>query len=391
MTSSAANSAPAEAMPAIPFVDIKAQYSRLKPTIDDRMATVFEHGRFIMGPEVMELEASLAERAGVQHCITCGSGTDALLIALMAYGVGPGDAVFLPAFTFTASAEVVLTAGAEPVFVDVHLDTFNIDVEDLERRVVAVSGRLRPRVVIAVDLFGAPADYVALEAVAKRHDLAILADAAQSFGATWRDEPVGGLAMISATSFFPAKPLGCYGDGGALLTDDDTLAETMRSIRAHGKGSGKYDIVRAGLNSRLDTLQAAVVLAKLIVFDDELVQRRRVAARYDDRLKNIVTVPLRPNDTQSAWAQYTIQTDHRDLLAAGLKERGIPTAIYYPLPMHLQPAYKSFGDGAGSHPVSEELCDRVLSLPMHPYLKDATIDRICDAVEAVLGDLGIAS
>lgn len=387
MTSSAANSASAEAMPAIPFVDIKAQYSRLKPTVDDRMAAVLEHGRFIMGPEVAELEAALAERAGVQHCISCGSGTDALLIALMVYGVGPGDAVFLPAFTFTASAEVVLTAGAEPVFVDVHPDTFNIDVEDLERRVAAVSGRLRPRVVIAVDLFGAPADYDALEAVAKRHDLAILSDAAQSFGATLRDKPVGSLATISATSFFPAKPLGCYGDGGALLTDDDALAETMRSIRAHGKGSGKYDIVRAGLNSRLDTLQAAVVLAKLTVFDDELIQRRRVAGRYEERLRNIVTVPLRPNDTQGAWAQYTIQTDHRDLLAAGLKERGIPTAIYYPLPMHLQPAYQSFGDGAGSHPVSEKLCDRVLSLPMHPYLDDATIDRICDAVEAVLGDV----
>jgi UDP-2-acetamido-2-deoxy-ribo-hexuluronate aminotransferase len=373
----------------IPFVDLQAQYARLKPEIDARMATVLDHGRFIMGPEVLELEGALAKRAGVRHGIACASGTDALLVALMAANVGPGDAVFLPTFTFTASAEVVLTAGAEPVFVDVDQDSFNIDVEDLERRVAAVSGRLRPRVVIAVDLFGAPADYDALEAVAKRHDLVVVADAAQSYGATLHNRPVGGLAPITTTSFFPAKPLGCYGDGGALLTDDDALADVMRSIRAHGKGSGKYDIVRAGLNSRLDTLQAAVVLGKLTVFDDELAARRHVASRYNDRLGELVKIPLRPNDAQSAWAQYTIQTKHRDALADSLKAQGIPTAIYYPRPMHLQPAYAKFDEGVGAHPISESLSECVLSLPMHPYLDDATLDRICNAVETALRDASV--
>jgi dTDP-4-amino-4,6-dideoxygalactose transaminase len=305
----------------------------------------------------------------------------------MAAEVGEGDAVFLPAFTFTATAEVVLTAGAVPVFVDVDPVSFNIDAEDLERRIMAVAGSLRPRMVIAVDLYGAPADYDALRAVAKRHDFVLLADAAQSLGATLHDRPVGSLAPITATSFFPAKPLGCYGDGGALFTDDDTLAEVMRSIRAHGKGVGKYDIVRAGLNSRLDTLQAAVLLAKLTVFDDEIAARQHVAGRYDERLRHLVTVPARRNGAQSAWAQYTVQTDHRDALAAGLKARGIPTAIYYPLPMHLQPAYAQYGGGCAAYPVSEALCDRVLSLPMHPYLDDATIDRVCDGVEAALKEV----
>ncbi len=384
------NSPQAAPVSPIPFVDLQAQYVRIKEIVDARMATVLDHGRFIMGPEVGELETVLADRAGVRHGIGCASGTDALLIALMAAEAGPGDAVFLPAFTFTASAEVVLTAGAEPVFVDVDPHGYNIDVVDLERRVAEVSGRLRPRAVIAVDLFGSPADYDALEAVADRHGLVVIADAAQSFGATRRDRPVGCLAPITATSFFPAKPLGCYGDGGALMTDDDDLAATMRSICAHGKGSGKYDIVRAGLNSRLDTLQAAVVLAKLTVFDDELAARRRVATCYNDRLEQIVKVPAGSNDAQSAWAQYTIQTTDRDALAAALKARGIPSAIYYPRPMHLQPAYAKFGGGRGAHPVSEQLCESVLSLPMHPYLDDSTIDRICAAVEAAKREVAAA-
>lgn len=386
MSSSTTNPPSAEAVSSIPFVDLKAQYARLKPIADARMAAVLDHGRFIMGPEVAELEEVLAQRAGVKHGIGCGSGTDALLIALMAMEVGPGDAVFLPAFTFTATAEVVLTVGAEPVFVDVDPDSFNIDVEDLERRIATVSDRLRPRAVIAVDLYGAPADYDALHSLAANHNLVVIADAAQSFGGTLLDKPVGGMAKITATSFFPAKPLGCYGDGGALFTDDDKLAEIMRSIRAHGKGSGKYDIVRAGLNSRLDTLQAAVVLAKLTVFDDELAARRQVAARYDNRLAEIVSVPARGNGVQSAWAQYTIKTDHRDALAEGLKARGIPTAIYYPLPMHMQPAYRCFGDGPGTLPVSETLSRQVISLPMHPYLDEETIDRICDSVMEILSE-----
>ena len=370
----------------IAFVDLKAQYRTHKDAIDSGINRVLEHGQFIMGPEVAELEAGLAERMGVKHAIGCASGTDALLIALMAAEVGPGDAVFLPAFTFTATAEVVLTAGAVPVFVDVDPVSFNIDAADLDRRVNSVAGRLRPRIVIAVDLFGAPADYDALFAVAARHDMTVLADAAQSVGATLFDNPVGSLAPVTATSFFPAKPLGCYGDGGALVTDDDDMAETMRSIRAHGKGSMKYDIVRAGLNSRLDTLQAAVLLAKLAVFDDEIAARQRIAAYYDDRLRDLVDIPVQRNGVRSAWAQYTIQTDRRDALSSGLKARGIPTAIYYPLPMHLQTAYLEFGDGPGAHPVSEALCGRVLSLPMHPYMDDATVDRICDGVETVLRD-----
>ncbi len=389
ISSTASSPIPEEASP-IPFVDLRAQQARLKPVIDARMAAVLDHGQVIMGPEVTELETALAKRVGARHGIACASGTDALLIALMAAGVGAGDAVFLPAFTFTATAEVVLTAGAVPVFVDVDPSSFNIDAEELERRIDAVSNSLRPRVVIAVDLYGSPADYDGLKAVAERHDLVVLADAAQSLGGRLHDVPVGRLAPITATSFFPSKPLACYGDGGALFTDDDALAEVMRSIRAHGKGTGKYDIVRAGLNSRLDTLQAAILLAKLTVFDDELAARQRITARYDERLRDLVTVPARRNGSQSAWAQYTIQTDHRDALAAGLKARGIPTAIYYPLPMHLQTAYSPYGDGAGAYPVSEALCGYVLSLPMHPYLNDATIDRICDAVSAVLQDAAAA-
>ena len=374
----------------IPFVDLQAQRARLMPELEARMAVVFEHGRYILGPEVAELEKALAGRADVGHCIACASGTDALLMGLMQSGVGPGDAVFLPAFTFTATAEVVLTAGAVPVFVDVDAASFNMDPMDLERRIEATSGQLRPRVVIVVDLFGAAADYDALRGVADKHGLVVLADAAQSFGGMLHDRPVGALAPLTATSFFPAKPLGCYGDGGALFTDDEEMAATLRSIGAHGKGGGKYDIVRAGLNSRLDTLQAAVLLAKLTVFEDEIVARQRVAARYDARLRDLVAVPARRNGVYSAWAQYTIQTERRDALASGLRVRGIPTAVYYPLPMHLQPAYAKYGDGAGAHPVSEALCGRVLSLPMHPYLDDATVDRICDAVEDVLRDAAAA-
>ena len=385
MTATTANPAITDPVAPMPFVDLKTQYARLKSEIEARMATVLEHGQFIMGPEVAELEAALAARAGVRHGISCASGTDALLIALMASGVGAGDAVFLPAFTFTATAEVVLTAGAKQVFVDVDPDSFNMDAEDLEKQIERVGDQLRPRVAIVVDLFGAPAPYDAIDTVAQRFGLTVIADAAQSFGATLRERPVGSLAPVTATSFFPAKPLGCFGDGGALFTDDDALAEVMRSIRAHGKGSGKYDIVRAGLNSRLDTLQAAVLLAKLTVFDDELVSRRRIVSRYDDRLRELVKVPSRQNDAQSAWAQYTIQTDHRDALAAGLKARGIPTAIYYPRPMHQQPAYAEYSDG--SLPISENLAGTVLSLPMHPYLKDMDIDRVCDAVDSVLSEI----
>lgn len=367
-----------EAPPSIPFVDLAAQYRRIKADVDRRIHAVLDHGRFILGPEVDELERALADRADCRHAIACASGTDALLMALMAEGVGAGDAVFLPAFTFTATAEVVLMAGATPVFVDVDPRTFNVDPGHLAHMAdeTARAGRLRPRMVIAVDLFGQPADYPALDGIARTHGMTVLADAAQSFGGALGNRPVGSLAPVTATSFYPAKPLGAYGDGGAVFCDDDATAAVLRSIRAHGQGEDRYDIVRLGINGRLDTLQAAVLLAKLEVFDDELATRERLARRYDDALAGLVEIPARVPDSRSAWAQYSILLDGRDRVAAGLKAAGVPTAIYYPLPMHLQPAYRRHGRGEGSLPVAEALCGRILSLPMHAYLDAATADRI---------------
>tara|TARA_B100000315_G_C14511221_1_gene557050 strand:+ start:216 stop:1337 length:1122 start_codon:yes stop_codon:yes gene_type:complete len=371
----------------IPFVDLKAQYAHLKTEIDDRISKVLAHGQFILGPEVTEFEQALASFTGVEHVIGVASGTDALQIALMAEGIGKGDAVFLPSFTFTATAEVVLISGAEPVFCEVGCRDFNIDVEDLKHKIERVidEGRLTPRAVIAVDLFGLPADYSALEKVSEHHDLFLVGDGAQSLGARRGDKRVGALAPATITSFFPAKPLGCYGDGGALLTDDDERAAHYKSIRAHGKGEAKYDIVRTGLNSRLDTLQAAILLAKLTVFEEELEVRRRLADQYDDRLNDLVQTPLRDNTSKSAWAQYAILLDDRDTVAARLKEKGIPTAVYYPKPMHLQPAYSRYGDGEGSLLVSEDLSRRILCLPMHAYMDDAIVERICNTVRGVVG------
>ncbi len=371
----------------IPFVDLRAQYQRLKPEIDARIHAVLDHGLFILGPEVAELEAALCRFAGCRHAIGVSSGTDALLVALMADGVGLGDAVFLPAFTFTATPEVILLAGATPVFVDVDPQTFLIDAADLERKIAATAaaGELRPRAVIAVDLFGLPADYGRLDEIAEAHGLFLLADAAQSFGAARGGKRVGVLAPATAVSFFPAKPLGCYGDGGAVLTDDDALAEIVRSVHLHGKGKGKYDIVRTGINGRLDTIQAAVLLAKLPVLEDEIAARERLAGLYDQRLSGVVVTPERGKGCTSAWAQYPILSDHRDRLAAALKDQGIPTAVHYPRPMHLQPAYERFADGPGSAPVSESLSARILSLPMHPYLDAATAECICDAVIEATG------
>ncbi len=372
--------------PPIPFADLKAQYARLKPEIDARIQAVLEHGRFINGPEVAEFEAALAAQAGCLHAIGVSSGTDALLTALMAEGIGAGDAVFLPAFTFTATAEVAMLLGARPVFVDVDPATFNIDPADLTRRIedIAARGEAKPRAVIAVDLFGQPADYAALEEICAARGLFLLADAAQSFGGRLGERRVGALAPATAVSFFPAKPLGGYGDGGALLTDDAERADIYRSIRAHGKGGAKYDIVRVGLNARLDTLQAAILLAKLPVLADEIAAREKLARYYDSRLGNLVETPRRMAGAGSAWAQYTILSDGRDEVAAKLKARGIPTAIYYPRPLHLQPAYAGLGLGPGSIPVSERLSERVLSLPMHAYMDDTTAERICDEVAAAV-------
>ncbi len=367
---------PEAEIPELEFAGIAAQYMALKSEIAPRVAAVFEHGRFIMGPEVAELEAALASYCGAKHAISLSSGTDALVAPLMARGIGPGDAVFVPGFTFTASAEVILLLGATPVFVDVDQHSFNIDCALLEEKIAAVkrSGRLTPKAIIAVDLFGLPADYDQLNTIADKEDMLLIADAAQSFGGVRHNRRVGTLAPVTATSFFPAKPLGCYGDGGAVLTDNDELAAALRSIRAHGQGNAKYEVVRVGLNARLDTLQAAVLLGKLPALDTEIAARNNLADLYDEKLAGVATTPNRYEGHVSAWAQYSILIDDRDGVQARLKDAGIPTAIYYPRPMNLQPAYAEFSDGP--LPVSEALCDRILSLPMHGYLVGKIAERI---------------
>ena len=366
----------------IAFIDLKAQYRRLKADVDAALAHVLEDGRFVLGPPVVELEAALAARAGVAHAVTCASGTDALQIALMAEGIGPGDAVFVPCFTFPATAGVVALVGASPVFVDVVEESFMMDPADLAARIARVTaeGRLTPKAVIAADLFGQAADYDALAPLAAERGLLLIDDAAQSFGGASGGRPVGSLAPVTTTSFYPAKPLGGYGDGGALFTGDAERAARWRSIRQHGQGEGKYDIVRVGLNSRLDTLQAAVLLVKLAAFDAEIDARERVATTYDGVLAGAVGLPGRLPARRSTWAQYTIRLERRDAVQAALAAQEIPTAIHYPVPMHLQPAYREYGEGPGSLPVSERLSRQVLCLPMHPDLDEATATRIARAL-----------
>ena len=365
----------------IPFIDLKSQYAKLKSDIDARIAAVLDHGAYIMGPEVAELESQLAAFCGANHAVSVSSGTDALLIALMADGIGPGDAVFVPSLTFTATAEVILLAGATPVFADVNPDTGNIDPADLKYRIERTSehGQLKPKAIIAVDLYGLPADYPGINAIAQDYGLLVIDDGAQSFGATLNGDRVGTLAPVTATSFFPAKPLGCYGDGGALFTNEPGRAAVYKSIRIHGAGPSKYEVVRIGLNARMDTIQAAVLLGKLSVFNNELAARENLAKYYDDRLGARFKLPPRDPGATSAWAQYTVFSNHRDSVTEALKQQGIPTAIYYPSPMHLQLAYKKFGGGEGSLPSSELLSHQVLSLPMHPYMDEATAAKICDA------------
>jgi dTDP-4-amino-4,6-dideoxygalactose transaminase len=370
----------------MPFIDLVPQQARLKPELDRRIAAVLAHGRYILGPEVHEFEEALATFCGADQAVGVASGTDALLIALMAEGIGPGDAVFVPAFTFPATAEVVLLVGAHPIFVDVEAVGCNIDPGNLDRAVEAVQaeGILTPRAVIAVDLYGLPADYSAIADIVDRHRLFLLSDAAQSFGAVLDNRRVGVLAPVTAASFFPAKPVGCYGDGGALLTDDPERAERFRSIRGHGQGAGKYDIARLGLNSRLDTLQAAILLAKLAIFEDELASRDAIAHRYHDALADVVDCPVVPGGTTCAWAQYTVQLDRRDAVAEAMREAGVPSMVYYPKPLHLQPAYSEYGPGPGSLPVAESLAGHVLSLPMHPYLDAETQQRVIDVFSAAV-------
>ncbi|MCY3829236.1 MAG: DegT/DnrJ/EryC1/StrS family aminotransferase [Rhodospirillaceae bacterium] len=368
------------------FAGIRAQYAALKDAIAPRIAEVFRHGRFIMGPEIEALEDALCDFCGAGHAVAVSSGTDALVAPLMALGVGPGDAVFVPGFTFTATAEVILLLGAMPVFVDVDGASFNLDPASLERSIARVrdEGALTPKAVIAVDLFGLPADYEALARIAGAEGLNLIADAAQSFGARRGNRKVGTLAPVTTTSFYPAKPLGCYGDGGAVLTDDPEMAALLRSIRVHGQGSVQYAVERVGLNARLDSFQAAVLLGKLPAFEGEVAARNRLADRYDAGLGAVVQTPARFGGILSSWAQYSILTDDRDGLRARLGEAGIPTAVYYPEPMHLQPAYRDYGGGEGSLPVSEALCGRIVSLPMHAYMRDETADRIIEAVRAAI-------
>lgn len=373
----------------VPFIDVGAQRRRLGSAIDEAVGRVLTHCQFINGPEVTELEQQLASYTGAKHVVSCASGTDALVMVLMAKGIGPGDAVLCPTFTFCATGESVALVGATPVFVDVDAATFNMDVASLQRG-IATAKRLglKPKGIIAVDLFGQSADYDAIEAVAKAEGLFVLDDAAQSFGATYKGRRLGGLGVITTTSFFPAKPLGCYGDGGAIFTDDAALAETLRSIRVHGQGSDKYDNVRLGLTGRLDTLQAAVLLQKLTIFEDEIAARNTVAERYARGLGNVVTVPHIAAGNTSVWAQYTIRLPHgnRAAFADALKAQGVPTAIYYAKSMHQQTAYRHFPVADGGLPVSEALSNDVISLPMHPYLDEPTQARVIAAVrEAAAG------
>jgi UDP-2-acetamido-2-deoxy-ribo-hexuluronate aminotransferase len=371
---------------AVPFIDLKAQQQLILPQLLERLQRVLAHGQYIMGPEVRELEDKLAAYVGVKHAISCSSGTDALLMPLMADGVGPGDAVFTTPFTFIATAEVIQLLGATPVFVDIDPQTFNLDPEALAAAIAELrrnpkTAQLRPRGVIPVDLFGQPADYDRLNALARKHDLFVLEDAAQSFGASYHGKRAGALAAVAATSFFPAKPLGGYGDGGAIFTDRDELAATLRSIRVHGEGRDRYENVRLGLNGRLDSLQAAVLLVKLEIFDQEVVARQEVARRYQEGLQGVVEVPRVAPGCTSVWAQFSVLSEHREALQARLKEAGVPTAVYYPRPLHLQGAFAHLHHREGDFPVSEAVARRIFSLPMHPYLGEAEQQRIIKACQ----------
>ncbi|HZD28659.1 MAG TPA: DegT/DnrJ/EryC1/StrS family aminotransferase [Xanthobacteraceae bacterium] len=372
----------------IPFIDVAAQRRRLGRSVDEAIARVLGHCQFILGPEVRELEVKLAEFCGARHVVSCASGTDALVLVLMAQGIGPGDAVICPSFTFTATAEVVALVGATPVFADVEQASFNLDPASLELACAAArEAGLRPKAVIPVDLFGQPADYDRITPVAEAEGLFVLDDAAQSFGATYKNRRVGALAPATATSFFPAKPLGCYGDGGAVVTEDEELAQVIHSLRVHGEGRGKYDCVRIGLNGRLDTIQAAVLMEKLRIFPEEILARERVARRYSAGLADVATVPRLASGSSSVWAQYTLRlaSGRRDGVAAALKAQGIPTAIHYPVPLHRQQPYQRFPIALGGAPVSERLAEEVISLPMHAYLDETTQDRIIEAVRRALG------
>ena len=370
------------------FIDLNAQQLRIKDRLDARIAAVLAHGGYIMGPEVAEFEAALAGFCGARHVVSCANGTDALELAMVVLGVGPGDAVFCPSFTFAATAEVVPATGATPVMCDIDPVTYNLCPDSLARAVAhARALGLRPAVVNAVDLFGLPADYDAIEGLCAEHGMKLIADSAQGFGSVHKGRPSGTIGDIATTSFFPAKPLGCYGDGGAIFTEDDGVADLLRSLRVHGKGTDKYDNVRIGRNSRLDTLQAAILLEKLAVFADELDRRQVVAARYTAALANLIDTPRVPEGMRSSWAQYTLRCrpgQDRTALMAALKAEGIPSVIYYPRPLHQQTAYAPFPRDPAGLPVSEAAAAQVFSLPMHPYLEPADQDRVIEVLHRAL-------
>lgn len=371
----------------IPFIDLGAQRSRMGGAVEAAVARVVASGQYILGPQVAEFEAELAKFAGTKHAISCSSGTDALQLVLMAKGVGSGDAVICPSFTFCATAEVVALLGAVPVFADVDAETFNINAESIQSAIDrAEKLGLEVKAIIPVDLFGLPADHDAIAKIAADNGLFVLDDAAQGFGATYKGKQVASCGLASATSFFPAKPLGCYGDGGAVCTNDDELAALIKSIRVHGAGSDRYDNVRIGITGRLDTIQAAVLLEKLKIFPEEILARDRIAKRYNDGLRSVAVVPKVPVGYTSVWAQYTIRLKpgQREGFANALKEQGIPTAIYYPKPLHRQTAYKQFPVAGNGLPVSDRIAEEVISLPMHAYLDEATQDRIIEAAKRVL-------
>lgn len=364
------------------FIDLGAQRERIRDRLKAAIDRVVDDGRYILGPEVAEFEGKLADYVGVKHVIACANGTDALLLPLLASGIGPGDAVFVPSFTFAATAEVVALAKAEPVFVDIDPDTYNIDTASLEAAIdmIKAEGRLRPRAISPVDLFGLGADYSTILPIAEREGLMVIEDAAQSIGGMIGNAKCGSFGTVGSTSFYPAKPLGCYGDGGAMFTDDDEMAALLRSYAFHGKGETQYDNIHVGLNSRLDTLQAAILIEKLAILEDEMIARQKVAQRYSEGLRGVVKVPHIPSASRSAWAQYAIETPERDALKAHLQAEGIPSVIYYVKPLHQQVAYRDYPTAPGGLPVSEDLPSRILCLPMHPYLSEADQDRIIAAI-----------
>ncbi|HMM62960.1 MAG TPA: DegT/DnrJ/EryC1/StrS aminotransferase family protein [Mesorhizobium sp.] len=375
------------------FIDLGAQRARIRDRLRAAIDSVVDDGRYILGPQVAEFEKKIAAYVGTRHAVACANGTDALLLPLYAHGIGPGDAVFVPSFTFAATAEVVALAKAEPVFVDVDADTYNIDIASLEAAIAMVKkeGRLKPKAIIPVDLFGLAADYDAIMKIAAREDLLVVEDAAQSIGGRADATMCGAFGHVAGTSFYPAKPLGCYGDGGAMFTNDDTLAERLRSFAFHGKGETQYDNIHIGINSRLDTLQAAILIEKLAILEDEMEARRRVAQRYAEGLGDVVKAAGNPGEGRSAWAQYAIETPKRDGLKAHLQEKGIPSVIYYVKPLHSQVAYRDFPRTPTGLTVSETLPGRILCLPMHPYLSEADQDLIIETIRNYIGSNSVAA